>query len=105
MTTTPSPTRTAIDQTNASFSAAFRRRDGVGLGDVYTTNAQIFPPNGASRRGKTDIQAFWQGALDMGIAAADLETVELEEHGDTAWEVGRGVLKAKDGQIIDEVKL
>jgi len=104
MNSTPSPTRTAIDQINASFSAAVRRSDGVGLGAVYTTNAQIFPPNGASRRGKADIQAFWQGALDMGIAAADLETVEFEEDGDTAWEVGKGVLKAKDGQIIDEVK-
>lgn len=104
MTITTVPAHLAIDQINANFSAAFRRGDGAGLGDVYTMNAQIFPPNGASRRGKADIQAFWQGALDMGIAAADLKTIEFEEHGDTAWEVGTGVLKAKDGQIIDEVK-
>jgi len=104
MTITTAPARPAIDQINASFSAAFRRSDGPGLGAVYTTDAQIFPPNGASRRGKAAVQAFWQGALGMGIAAADLETVEFEEQGDAAWEVGKGALKAKDGQIIDEVK-
>jgi len=55
-------------------------------------------------RGKPAIQAFWQGALDMGIAEAVLETVEFEEVGDAAWELGQGVLKAKDGQVLDDAK-
>jgi ketosteroid isomerase-like protein len=37
----------------------------------------------------------------MGVAAADLETVEFEEMGDTAWEVGKFSLKAKDGRLLD----
>lgn len=54
--------------------------------------------------GKPAIQAFWQGAIDMGVAEAVLETVDLEADGDTAWEVGNGVLKDKDGGVIDKVK-
>jgi hypothetical protein len=31
------------------------------------------------RYGKQEIQAFWQGVLDLGIVTADLETVEFEK--------------------------
>jgi ketosteroid isomerase-like protein len=104
MTQTISATRAQIDRTNAAFSEAFRRGDGAGLGAVYTVDAQILPPNAEIRRGKLDIQAFWQGALDMGIAGAELETIEFEEADDTAWEVGKFNLKAKEGRVLDAGK-
>lgn len=102
--TTNQSTRAQIDATNAAFMAAFQRGDSAGLAAVYTEDAQIFPPNAETMTGKPAIQTFWQGALDMGVAEARLETVDVEADGDTAWEVGKGVLKAKDGGVIDEVK-
>jgi ketosteroid isomerase-like protein len=104
MIQTDSPTRAQIDRTNGAFAEAFRRGNGAGLGAVYSADAAILPPNAEPRRGKPEIQAFWQSALDMGVAAADLETVEFEEMGDTAWEVGKFSLKAKDGRLLDHGK-
>jgi len=45
-------------------------------------------------KGKGAITAFWQGARDMGVKEAKLETVELTPMGDkTACEIGKYVLK------------
>jgi ketosteroid isomerase-like protein len=96
--------RQQIDSNNAAFMAAFRRGDSAGMAAAYTEDGEILPPNLPSMQGKGAIQAFWQGALDMGVATAALETMELQEMGDMAWEVGRGVLKAKDGQVLDDAK-
>jgi uncharacterized protein (TIGR02246 family) len=96
--------RKEIDSTNAAFVAALRRGDSAGMAAIYTEDGQILPPGFPVISGRQAIQAFWQGALDMGVADAVLETVEFEEHGDTAWEVGQGVLKSKDGQVIDTAK-
>lgn len=99
-----SPIRQQIDSNNAAFMAAFRGGDSAGMATAYTEDGEILPPNLPPMQGKGAIQAFWQGALDMGIAEAVLETVEFAAMGDTAWEVGQGVLKTKEGQTIDEVK-
>ena len=48
-----------------------------------------------------NIQAFWQGAFDMGLKEAMLETIDLDEHGDTAIETSRYALTADDGSVAD----
>jgi len=77
-----------FDRTNAAFSAAFHLGNSAELGAVYTTSAQLFPPNTEVRRGNAEIQAFWQGTLGIGVTPAELETVEFEEVGNSTWEVG-----------------
>ncbi|MGH9895019.1 MAG: DUF4440 domain-containing protein [bacterium] len=54
--------------------------------------------------GTTAIQRFWQGAVDMGLKEAVLETLEVEAHGDTAHEVGCYTLKTGGGQVADAGK-
>jgi len=100
----PLSIRQQIDSTNAAFVAALRRGDSAAMAATYTEDAQLLPPGAPVISGKGAIQAFWQGALDMGIGDGVLETLELEVHGDTAWEVGQGVLKTKAGQVIDTAK-
>ena len=51
--------------------------------------------------GREAIQAFWLGVHEMGITDGSLETVELSENGDSAWEVGKYTLKSADGTLID----
>lgn len=97
-------TLTQIAKNNSAFMKAIKHADGAGVATVYTESAQILPPNFEIMSGKPAIQAFWQGAMDMGVAEAELETIEFEEHGDTAWEVGKGTLKTKVGHVIDVAK-
>jgi ketosteroid isomerase-like protein len=54
--------------------------------------------------GKEAIQAFWQATMDMGIASGQLEIREVEQHDDTAIEVGTYTLHAQDGTGLDAGK-
>jgi ketosteroid isomerase-like protein len=40
-------------------------------------------------KGTDAIQAFWQGAMEMGVKEARLETLEVEVRDDLAYEVGK----------------
>ncbi len=82
------PIRDAITAANERFMSAFRRGDAAGLADLYTEHGQLLPTHSEVIEGKHAIQFFWQGVIDMGIKAAKLETMEAEDHGDTAHECG-----------------
>ncbi len=98
------PIRDAITAANERFMSAFRRGDAAGLADLYTEHGQLLPTHSEVIEGKHAIQFFWQGVIDMGIKAAKLETMEAEDHGDTAHEVGRYTLEAEGGQVLDRGK-
>ena len=96
--------RDAIVATGGKFTAAFDKGDAAGVAAFYTEGGQLLPPNAGVVEGREAIQAFWQGAMDMGIASAKLETLEVEGHGDTAIAVGKYKLYASDGQKLDAGK-
>lgn len=86
--------REKIDAANKGFVEAFNRGDVAAAMAVYTEDATILPPNADIMRGKEAITAYWQGALDMGVKEAKLETVEVTPMGDEAvCEIGRYVLR------------
>jgi len=93
----------AIAAANDEFMAVFGRGDAAGLAALYTADGQLLPPNMDAMVGQAAIQAFWQGAMDMGIQSAQLEIVEVEGHGDTAIEVSKYTLGA-GGQVLDRGK-
>ena len=74
------------------------------MAGLYTKDGQVPPPGSEPITGRPGIQAFWQGARDMGVKAAKLETVEVAHHGDAAYEVGRYALAAAGGQLLDRGK-
>jgi uncharacterized protein (TIGR02246 family) len=94
----------AIAAVNKAFVDAFKRGDAAGAAAVYTVDAWALPPGSPPVIGRQAIQGIWQGALDGGIKAVELETVELEFQGGSAFEVGRGVLLLANGQVADRVK-
>jgi ketosteroid isomerase-like protein len=96
--------RSGIEAVNRRFMEAFGRGDAGGVARLYTASAQLLPANHDFVTGPAAIQHFWQGAMDMGLKEAVLETLELEAHGDTAHEVGRYTLKAAGGQVADAGK-
>jgi ketosteroid isomerase-like protein len=83
------------------FMAAFSQKNAGALAKLYTKGGQLLPPGNAVVEGRAAIQAFWQGALDRGLAQAKLDTGEVEGHRDTAIEVGQYTLLGAGGQVAD----
>jgi ketosteroid isomerase-like protein len=96
--------RVGILAANETFMAAFSRGDAAACAACYTEQGQVLPPNSDIITGKQAIQTFWQGAMHMGIAAAKLDTVEVEGRGNTANEVGKYTLQGAEGQVLDTGK-
>jgi ketosteroid isomerase-like protein len=89
---------------NKKFMAAFGQKNAGALAKLYTKGGQLLPPGSEVVEGGAAIQAFWQGALDAGLAQVTLDTVEVEGHRDTAIEVGRYTLRGVGGQVADAGK-
>jgi uncharacterized protein (TIGR02246 family) len=96
--------RAAIAASNQKFMDTFARGDAAGMARLYTSNGQLLPANSDFVTGSAAIERFWGGAMGMGIKSARLETVELEDHGDTALEVGKYSLGGEGGQTLDQGK-
>ena len=91
----------AIAAVNENSMAAFKRGDAAGMADFYTESGQLLPTGSDFVTGKAAIQAFWQAAIDKGIAkTVKLETVEVEGHGDTAIEIGKYTNRGEAGNVI-----
>lgn len=103
MTTKTKDIRTAIRRADDEFEATYARGDAAGMVELYTEDGMLLPTGSDFVQGKPAIQQFWQGVMDMGIDVAKLEIVELEDHGDTAIEVGQYTLSG-DGQVMDRGK-
>ena len=101
---TSTEVRDAIAAAGENFMATFSRGDAAGLAAFYTENGQILPPNSDFVTGRQAIQAFWQGAMDMGIKGVKIEIVEVEGLGDTAYTVGKYTLQGEGGQVLDKGK-
>src|SRR5688572_33478320 len=68
---------------------------------LYASDARLLPPGGPPISGAAGIEAFWRGAMDLGIKAARLDTEELELHGTRVVEVGRYALEGDDQAPLD----
>jgi uncharacterized protein (TIGR02246 family) len=96
--------RTAIEAANAQFSAAAAKGDAAAVAALYSTDGQVMPAGSAPIRGAEAIQKFWQGALDSGIGAVGLKTIDVFGRGPTATEVGEYELRDKAGKVLDHGK-
>jgi uncharacterized protein (TIGR02246 family) len=96
--------RSDIEAANKKWEAAASRSDGPGVAALYTNNAQLLPAQSDFVTGTEAIGQFWQAVFDSGIKGASLVTVEVESHGDTAYEVGKFELRGADGNVLDHGK-
>jgi ketosteroid isomerase-like protein len=93
-----------ISATNRAFEQAFAKGDAAGLAAVYTSDGQALPPNAKTLSDKQSIQQLWQGFIDLGVKGVRLKTLELEQHGDTAYEVGQGEILGEGDVVLDVAK-
>ena len=96
--------RAAIEAQNKRFVAAVAKADVAAIGGLYTDDAQALPPNGDVVKGRAAIQQMWKSVFDSGIAAASLETADVEADGSLAYETGRYEMKLKEGKVADRGK-
>ncbi len=96
--------RAALAAGNQRFMTAFGRGDAAAIAALYASDARLLPPGGPPVSGAAGIEAFWRGAIELGIKAARLETEEVELQGARAIEMGRYVLEGEGGSTLDRGK-
>lgn len=104
LTANADPTRDGIVASNAQFAANIAKGDTVALTALYTTDAMVMPAGSDNVKGSAAIQKFWQGALNAGLGAAKLTTLEVHGRGASATEVGEYELMDKAGKSLDHGK-
>ncbi len=96
--------RSEIEAANKIFEAAVSRGDGPGVAALYTGSAQLLPAQSDFVTGTEAIGQFWQAAFDSGMKGVSLVTLEVENHGDTAYEVGKLEIRGTGGKVLDRAK-
>jgi uncharacterized protein (TIGR02246 family) len=87
-----------IAAVNRDFEDAARTGDLARLASLYTSDAIALPPDGRDVRGRENIKEMWGTiAQQIGLKDVRLNTLDLEIAGDTAYEVGEGVLTLAGG--------
>jgi len=87
-----------IDAANAKFVAAFNKGDAAGVAQLYTEQATVMPPGAPLAKGRSAIQAFWQGAIQGGAKNVTLKAVQVDQFGPAAREIGTFSLDAPNAQ-------
>ena len=94
----------AMEAGHEAFMTTFNCGDAAGVAALYTEDAQLLPPNADFVTGRAAVEAFWQGLMDRGIKSMRLITGELEDHGETAIDVGRYKLFGEGERELDQGK-
>ena len=89
---------------NREFEKHFAERDAAGVAGLYTPDARLMPPGFDVMEGRDAVEAFWKGAMDLGITGVSLTSTEVEPNETGAVETGNYALTAADGSELDNGK-
>ncbi len=72
---------------------------------LYDENASLLPPNEPIISGRSNIQEYWQGAIDAGLIDASVQTIDASSDGDLGYEIGTFELKflGENGDTIVDI--
>jgi len=93
-----------LDSLAKQQSEMMDRGDAAGVASLYSSTAQILPPNEDLVTGQPAILKWWQTALSGPPATAKITSKEAESYGDTAWDTGTFLITAPDGKVLDRGK-
>jgi uncharacterized protein (TIGR02246 family) len=96
--------RATIDAAGKTFSAAVAAGDTAKVAALYAEDAQAFPPNATRADGRAAIQKMWADFLATGVKQIELKTLEVEQCGDYAYEVGTYSISGEAGKHLDHGK-
>ena len=90
--------RSTIAAGNTAFNQAFNKGDAAAVTKLYTSDAKLLPPADKIVSGDKEIQAFWRSLIDAGVTDHKIETIQIEEAGDTAVVAGKWQATGKGAQ-------
>jgi uncharacterized protein (TIGR02246 family) len=97
-----------IEVASTTLAAAVNSGDAAGAAALYADDARLLAPAGDLIAGRTEIEAYWQAGMTLGVSGIELEPLELEcTPGAIVVEIGRYALSAldEDGEsVIDRGK-
>ena len=96
--------RDAFTSICQQFQKSIEQGDLGNIGNLYTEDAKILPPNMDMLEGRDSIQAFWQRALEMGIKSYQPEILEVEYSGNLGFFLGKYTLYGDGNQVINKGK-
>lgn len=87
--------RSGIEATNARFMEAINSGDIAAVAALYTQDGVLCAPNAPMVRGRAGIQSMFEGMVQaIGVPKLQLDTLQVEERGDAAWEIGAYTMTA-----------
>jgi ketosteroid isomerase-like protein len=95
--------KAAVDKAATKFTADLKSGNAAGIASLYAEDAMAFPPNSDIAKGRAEIQKVWQGMIDAKLQA-EVQTIDLQTHGNVAIESGTYVIKDANGNVVDRGK-
>src|SRR5579864_5977551 len=97
--------RTEIETSVTDFVKAFNNHDAAGLGEFYTEDARMLPPDAPLIVGRAGIEAMVKEMFAAGCQSLDLEPIDVHESCDMAVDVGRYTLTIQPpgAELVQEV--
>ena len=98
-------TRDDIEAIDQAYEKGAANRDTAAIVGLYTPDASLLPPNAPVAKGAQAIGAVIQAYFDAGAQSLELDTTDLDDHGDLVVEVGRYTLglQPPGGEPITDV--
>ena len=90
--------RSTIEAGNTEWNQAFNKGDAAAVAKLYTSDAKLLPPADKIVSGDKEILAFWRSLIDAGVTDHKIETVQIEEAGNTVVVAGKWQAMGKDAQ-------
>ncbi|WP_144063434.1 YybH family protein [Caballeronia insecticola] len=88
-----------VDETNATWNAAFNKGDARGLAATYDEKAVVSPGNGKTVQGRADIEKLFQSYFDAGVRDHTIDVVSAKRVGNVMYETANWTAVAeKDGK-------
>jgi uncharacterized protein (TIGR02246 family) len=95
--------RQSIAEANVKLGEAVRAGDASALAGLYTEDTRLLDPKAGMIQGREGVEAYWAGALQMGIKEVVLTTVEVMGMDDMVCEFGKADLTIQP-EGMDEIK-
>jgi ketosteroid isomerase-like protein len=99
-----SSAREAIIAANKQFEAAHLKGDAAAIAAQYTENAQLLWEDRQIIQGRAAIEAEWRKDMGGPGRKATIALLEVEQHGDWAFETSKFLVTAPSGKVIYDGK-